>query len=37
MLLALIPIIGNIVLFIFFLQDSQTGENRFGANPKSVG
>lgn len=37
MLLAFIPIIGSIVLLIFFLQDSQTGENRFGANPKSVG
>ena len=35
MLLAFIPIIGSIVLLIFFLQDSQTGDNRFGANPKS--
>ena len=37
MLLAIIPLIGSIVLFIFFVQDSQASENRFGANPKAVG
>lgn len=36
-LMALLPLIGSIVLFIFFVQDSQAGENRFGANPKVAG
>lgn len=33
-LIALIPIVGGIVLLIFFVQDSQAGQNRFGPNPK---
>lgn len=37
MLMALLPLIGSIVLFVFFVQDSQAGENRFGANPKVAG
>ncbi|TYB32728.1 MAG: DUF805 domain-containing protein [Flexistipes sinusarabici] len=35
-LLSLIPIIGAIVLFIFMVQDSTPGENRFGNNPKEA-
>lgn len=37
MLMAAVPLIGSIVLFVFFVQDSQAGDNRFGANPKAVG
>lgn len=33
-LMMLIPIIGNIVLFIFYIKDSQPGENRYGLNPE---
>jgi len=33
-LLAFIPIIGAIVLIVFYAQDSQPNENRFGPNPK---
>ena len=32
--IALIPFIGAIILIIFYVQDSQFGENRFGPNPK---
>lgn len=35
LLLALIPLVGAIILIVFFAQDSTTGENRFGANPKN--
>ncbi|MFY8275060.1 DUF805 domain-containing protein [Pseudoalteromonas sp. SSDWG2] len=35
-LLYLLPIIGAIVLIIFFVQDSQAGDNDFGANPKEA-
>lgn len=34
LLLILIPIIGWIILLIFFIQDSQPGENKYGLNPK---
>lgn len=34
MLLGLIPIVGGIILLIFFTQDSKPGPNRFGPNPK---
>ncbi|MDR1854226.1 MAG: DUF805 domain-containing protein [Azoarcus sp.] len=33
-LLVLIPIIGLIVLIYFWVQNSQQGENQFGANPQ---
>ena len=33
----LIPLIGGIILFIFALQDSQPGENKYGKNPKTNG
>ena len=32
--ISLIPIIGAIILIIFFVEDSQPGDNRFGHNPK---
>ncbi len=36
MLINFVLIIGNIVFFVFTLQDSTPGENRFGPNPKEV-
>ncbi len=33
-LIAFVPLIGAIVLLVFYVQDSQAGENRFGPNPK---
>ena len=33
MLISLIPLIGPIVLFIFMVQNSSPGENKFGPNP----
>jgi uncharacterized membrane protein YhaH (DUF805 family) len=35
LLIGLVPLIGTIILFIFMIQDSQSGENRYGPNPKS--
>jgi uncharacterized membrane protein YhaH (DUF805 family) len=35
-LIGAIPIIGDIVLIVFTVQDSQPGANRFGPNPKGV-
>lgn len=32
--IALIPIIGGIVLFIFMVLDSTSGDNQYGPNPK---
>jgi uncharacterized membrane protein YhaH (DUF805 family) len=34
MLISFIPIVGLIVLIIFFVQDSQPGSNQYGPNPK---
>lgn len=34
--LGLIPLVGAIVLLVFFVTDSQPGQNRFGANPKGM-
>jgi len=34
LLIAFVPLIGAIVLIIFFVLDSSPGDNRFGANPK---
>ena len=34
LLMGLIPIVGGIILLVWFCKDSQVGENRFGANPK---
>ncbi len=33
-LIAFVPIVGVIVLIVFWAQDSAAGENAFGANPK---
>ena len=35
-LIALVPLIGAIILLIFMIQDSQSGENQYGPNPKSA-
>jgi uncharacterized membrane protein YhaH (DUF805 family) len=35
-LLALICCIGQIILFVFALQDSEPGENQYGPNPKGM-
>ncbi len=35
-LIQLIPLIGFIVLLIFLVQDSNPGENAYGANPKEA-
>jgi uncharacterized membrane protein YhaH (DUF805 family) len=34
--IALLPIIGAIILFVFWVQDSQPGDNRYGPNPKAL-
>ncbi|MEM8859196.1 MAG: DUF805 domain-containing protein [Chloroflexota bacterium] len=34
LLIGLIPLIGAIVLLIFFFQDSEAGTNKWGPNPK---
>lgn len=37
-LIALIPIVGSIILmFVWFVEDSQPGANQYGENPKGVG
>ena len=36
LLIGMIPILGTIVLIVFFVQDSKPGDNRFGPNPKGV-
>ena len=35
LLLDLIPFIGGIILFVWFVRDGTPGDNRFGANPKA--
>ncbi|SFB04501.1 MULTISPECIES: DUF805 domain-containing protein [unclassified Bacillus (in: firmicutes)] len=34
-LITLIPIIGAIILLVFFVKDSDPGDNKFGPNPKA--
>jgi uncharacterized membrane protein YhaH (DUF805 family) len=34
LLLALIPLIGAIILLVYFFQDSAVGENKYGVNTK---
>ena len=34
LLLGAIPYLGGLILFIFFVQDSQPGRNKYGRNPK---
>lgn len=36
-LLRLFPLLGSIVLIVFFAQDSQFGINKYGPNPKDIG
>ncbi len=36
LLIGFIPLIGAIVLIVFFAQDSGAGTNRFGPNPKAA-
>jgi uncharacterized membrane protein YhaH (DUF805 family) len=36
LLIGLIPLVGLIVLIVFFVQDSQPGQNAFGPNPKGA-
>ena len=36
LLIGLIPLIGAIVLIVFFVKDSQPGENQYGPNPKEA-
>ena len=36
LLIPLIPIIGAIVLFVFSVQDSNAGENKYGPSPKAA-
>ncbi|MEX2441758.1 MAG: DUF805 domain-containing protein [Pontimonas sp.] len=35
-LLGFIPIIGSVVLFVFYVLDSTPGDNQYGSNPKGV-
>ena len=35
LLIGLVPLVGTIILFIFMIQDGQSGENQYGPNPKS--
>jgi len=37
LLIGLVPIIGAIVLIVFYVMDSQPGTNAYGPNPKGVG
>ncbi len=34
LLISLVPVIGSIVLLVFMVQDSRTGDNQYGPNPK---
>lgn len=36
LLIALVPLIGAIVLLVFLVLDSNSGQNQYGANPKDV-
>jgi uncharacterized membrane protein YhaH (DUF805 family) len=36
LLIGILPLIGDIVLLIFFVLDSTPGDNRFGPNPKAA-
>ena len=35
-LITLVPVVGWIILFVFYAQDSQPGDNRYGRNPKET-
>ena len=36
LLIGLVPIIGAIILLVFMVRDSQSGENQYGSNPKEI-
>ena len=36
LLISLVPLVGFIVLIVFFVQDSQPGANEYGPNPKGA-
>lgn len=36
LLVSLIPLLGSLVLLVFFLLDSEPGENKYGPNPKEM-
>ena len=36
LLIAFIPLIGAIVLLVFMVQDSKSGQNQYGENPKEA-
>lgn len=36
LLIALVPILGALVLLVFFVQDSKAGSNEYGPNPKTA-
>lgn len=36
LLIGLIPVVGEIILIVFFVQDGQPGQNQYGPNPKGV-
>ena len=36
LLLGLIPIVGEIILIVFFVQEGTPGENQYGPNPKGA-
>ena len=35
-LIGLLPIVGGIILLVFTVQDSDSGDNKYGASPKAV-
>ena len=35
-LIAFVPLVGIIVLIVFYVQDSQPGTNEYGPNPKEI-
>jgi len=35
-LICLVPVIGIIILLVFYFMDGTAGDNRFGANPKTA-
>lgn len=36
LLISFIPLVGAIVLIIFYVSDSQPGSNKYGVNPKGL-
>ena len=37
LLIGLIPLLGGLILIIFFVLDSNPGDNKYGPNPKAAG